>query len=129
MRALCLSLVLGLASLGWMTIAPAQARADSDHGLNKADNVQVQWRDRGWRDRGWVDRRYDGGVRRPGWWGNTNYYYPGYASYYYPYSAYTYYPGYSSYYYTPGYSYYTAPAYYYTTPGYYVSTPWFSLGF
>ena len=105
MRAFLLSAVLGIATVGWMAVAPAQARADSNPGLHQADNVLVQWTGRRW--------------NRPGWWGNTNYYYPGYATYYYPYSNYTYYPGYSSYYYTPATTaYYSGNAYYYpTTPG------------
>ncbi len=122
MRALFLSLAVGVASIAWMA-APQQVRADSSGGLNPADTQLVQW-------------YYDGPTRRdvrraerwarPGWWGNSYYYYPGYATNYYPYSNFTYYPGYSSYYYTPGYSsYYYTPSYYWTTPGYITTTPRF----
>jgi hypothetical protein len=118
MRTLFLSLAAGLLSLGLTAVTPTQAPAQSDHGLNPADNVQVQWAP------GWERREWRREWNRPGWWGNSYYYYPGYATYYYPYSNYTFYPGYSSYYYTPGYSsYYVTPGYnYWATPGYYVPT-------
>ena len=99
MRALLLSLVLGLGSLGLTLGAPTPARAQVpvDNGTVQA----VAWRG-GWH-RGWSGgyyRPYWGGYYR-GWYGPRYYggwYYPGYSSYYYgayPYASYYYGPGFS----------------------------------
>jgi hypothetical protein len=116
MRALVLSLVLGVATLGFMALTPSQAPAQEWHGNH--DTYAVRWG--GWRG-GWGGWRggwggLRGGTYWRGGWGGWGGYYPSYGYGYYPYYGSYYYPGYSSYYSYPGYSsYYYSPYYY--SPG------------
>jgi hypothetical protein len=90
MRALLLSLVLGLGALGLVAATPSSASADPHHG-----------------NRGW--HGYRGG--RPSWhggsyyrWRGGNYYYPRYGGYFTPPAVGGYYsPGYYGVYSYPGY--------------------------
>ena len=116
MRAPFLSLVLGLAVLGWQGVGAAQVRAQSPEALQRAETLAVDWHGgRGWGG-GWrgATRWYG-----PGW-GSSFYYNPGH--YGYPYANYAFSPGYSSYYYSPGFSAFPGySSYYYSYPGGYAS--------
>lgn len=97
MRAIIMSLILGLASIGVVGLTPTQAQA------------QARW---------WGRGRY----YAPAY--SSYYYNPGYYSpYAYPYSAY-YNPGYRSYYYTPPAYNYPSYSYYYTPYNSYYYRPW-----
>jgi hypothetical protein len=112
MRALLLSLVVGLGSLGLTLGTPTQTRAAVPPVVYTSSFQPVAWH--GWH-RGWYGRGYYRPFYR-GYYGRG--YYGGYRGYYRPYWGGYYggwgYPGYSSYYYG-GYPY----------GG--ISTPWFSL--
>src|SRR5438105_7635300 len=103
MRALFLSLVLGIASLGWIAVTPTQAEARHWRGYYGGYPAYYGWR---------------GGYR--GWYGGSHYRYWRGGSYYYPAYRYSWYPRYyygSSY---PAYStyYFSSPADYdYYYPG------------
>ena len=94
MRALLLSLALGLGTLVFSTGTPAQTQAPKDDGAVQTVAYRG-WRG-GWgRWGGW--RGYYRGYYRPYWGGYyRSWYYPGYSSYYYG--------GYPYYYYGPGFS-------------------------
>ena len=114
MRALILALVIGVMSLGSLTVTPASASAQEWRG--DGDTVAVRWR--GWSHyRHWGSRYY---YPSYGYWGGA-YYSPSYyyaPSYYTP--SYYYGPGYSSYYYSP----YVVPTYRYYRPGVSVFVGW-----
>ncbi len=116
MRSLLLSAILGVATLGWMAVAPAQIRADSDSGLDRGDTVRVDWDDYG--RPGW--RQY-GYWHNPGWWAASPLYTPGYSAYYYPGYVNPYLSGYYNPYASGYYNYYWQSPYGYTR---YFGTPY-----
>jgi hypothetical protein len=107
MRAVVLSLVLGLATLGTLVATPSQATARDWHGRN-------------WQSYYAGPRYWYGGTHWRGgshWRGASRYVYPGYG-YYYPgfTSVYSYSPGY---YYPSYYPTYRYRSYYYYSPAFF----------
>jgi hypothetical protein len=101
MRALVLSLLLGIATLGVTVATPAEAQARP-----------WRWHGRGWYSGYYAPSYWYGGTH---WRGASHWVYPGYA----------WYPGYSySYWYAPGYTSWYYPIYryraFYYSPGFYV---------
>jgi len=102
MRALFLTIVLGIASLGWIALTPSHAEARYGRGGWYRGYPAYYG---GWR----------GGSHWRGWYGGSPYYYPAYRYRWYPrYYGYSY-PLYGSYYYSPGFVPYYSPgdSYYY----------------
>jgi hypothetical protein len=92
MRALILSLAIGLASLGLTALTPSPAQADHWHG--------------GWYGGYYPARYWHGGSHYRGWHGWSHYRGGSYPAYRWPgWSHYRggYWPGYASYYWSPGY--------------------------